>query len=98
MLLTAQQVRERLGIGETSLKNLVKSGTLKPVNERKPDAKKYFMKFGSKEVDEVRREMRANGKTIRPPRERMLETVPESPSNRLERIEAKLDQLLSMWK
>jgi hypothetical protein len=61
MVITAQQVREKLNIGDARLKTLVAEGKLRPKNRRKKGAKKFFMKFDSKAVSQAAKELGLNG-------------------------------------
>lgn len=97
MILTAQQVKEKLGIGDTRLKNLQKDGILKPVNKPKEGAKKFFARFDSKDVNRVAAELKG---TFRQRPVRQVDTPSDSPStgflSRLERLENKVDAILKI--
>ena len=95
MLLTKQQVKEKLGIGDARLEALVQAGTLKPANERKAGAKKFFAKFRAAEVAAVAREMRENGKA--PRRAPVAPIGPAGVLTQLAELNAKVDRLLKIW-
>lgn len=98
MNLTALQVRERLHIGEARLKKLVKEGVLTPINPKKEGAKKFFMKFREGDVIRVKKEL----KIRKPPVLVQTEAPSDTPlgsgiRTQLDRIEAKLDQIIKLW-
>jgi len=97
MQLTSQQVKEILHIGDTKLSHLVKDGTLKPVNAKRPDAKKFFAKFDSKQVNELKKGMKVSNGAVRSV-QTSKKAITENPFTRLDRIEEKLDKLINMWK
>jgi hypothetical protein len=61
VIINAQQVREKLRIGDARLRTLVEQGKLKPTNQRKPGAKKFFMRFDSRAVAAAAKELGLNG-------------------------------------
>lgn len=68
MELTTQQVAKRLGYRSTKpIKNIVEEGLLTPVNQRAPGAKKFFMKFDSKDVASYIRLRRETGTALKKP-------------------------------
>lgn len=96
MILNAQQVKEKLKIGDTRLRRLVESGKLTPVNVRKPGAKKFFMRFNSADVNAAAKELKLNGHAPRVV-EKPTPTEPTGILSRLSAIESKLDTLIRMW-
>jgi hypothetical protein len=58
MILSLQQVKEKLGIGDTRLHQLIDSGILPTVNQRKPETKKFFRRFDSAVVNKVAAELK----------------------------------------
>lgn len=99
MIITAQQAAEKLGFRRTSpVRRLVREGKLTPVNSPKPGAKKFFMKFRVKDVNELK-------KTLVVPRRRTLVPRPtlglfsqlERIVEGLGRLEQKVDHLTQIW-
>jgi hypothetical protein len=58
MILSAQQVKEKLHIGDVRLRHLVDSGKLPTVNQRRPEAKKFFRRFDSAVVNKIAAELK----------------------------------------
>jgi hypothetical protein len=100
MNLTTQQVKEKLHVGDRRLANLVEEGKIKPVNERKPGAKKFFARYNSVDVNKLFQEMKHNGTVPAPRAQKAVAELPVADGIRttLARIEAKLDALTAMWK
>lgn len=66
MQLTAQQVKEKLHIGDKRLHQLIESGMLPTSNVRRADTKKFFRRFDSAVVNKVAAELKAtNGHSRR---------------------------------
>lgn len=93
MELTAKQTREKLGIGSSRLNTLVKEGKITPSNQRNPKAKKWFMKFNSKEVSRYLSENGASRKSSN----KELNIPNKGIFSRLNEIEKKIDTLIRMW-
>lgn len=58
MIITLNQVAERLGVSSSVVNRLIREGSLVPVNERKEGAKKFFAKFDLKAVADYQKEVR----------------------------------------
>jgi hypothetical protein len=99
MQLTTQQVAEKLKIGSTQVKTLVKHGKLTPSNKKKPEATKFFMKFDSKDIAEYLKNNNTNGHRSRPiiSASKDEDSKPTGIVTRLDRIESKIDKLLKLW-
>lgn len=101
MILTSQQVKEMLHIGDTRLANLVKEGKLVPVNKPKDGAKKYFRKFDHTAVNKLRTEMKQNGElglsvgTAR--RTNGQNNNPQGITSLLREIKNQLDRIEKLW-
>jgi hypothetical protein len=96
MLLTSQQVKDQLHIGDTRLRKLETEGVLIPVNKPKDGAKKFFRKYDSKDVTKVRVDMKASG-TAPAPKPVASQTSPKSVMTLLTEMNDKLDRLIKMW-
>ncbi len=86
MILTTQQVKDKLGVGSTTLANMIAAGTITPINKRKPGAKKFFMKFNSRDINALK---------VEPTKRVAKVTVTGGGlATTLARIEEKVDRLL----
>jgi hypothetical protein len=103
MRLTTQQVAKRLGISDAQVLNLMRRGDL--VDLRAAEDRRHMFAFDSHAVAEYA--IGAAPPKAVPPPPAPVATAPVAPSpalgvvgaiaGRLERIEAKLDQLLQAW-
>ena len=57
MKLSVGQVADKLGVSDSVVLRMVRDGVLKPCNEPKEGAKKFFRKFESSHVNEVKKEL-----------------------------------------
>jgi hypothetical protein len=108
MIISAAQAQGMLGVGKTRFLRIVADGSLKPVNERKKGAKKWFMRFESADVNRLKKASqpaRNNGHVVVTELEPLVtdyvttRAVPAASGllTRLATIEDKLDRLLAIW-
>jgi hypothetical protein len=109
MIITAPQARTILGVGKKRLTDLIADGLLTPVNPKKPDALKWFMRFDSAEVNRLRRgsdkpvpNVRKGGVNGHAMTAEIIKPAPAVPAasgllTKLAAIEDKLDRLLAIW-
>lgn len=103
MELTKAQTKSLLHVGDAGLRNLVKAGRIKPLNEPKNGAKKFFAKFDSKAVDTLRKELKAErpaAELVEKIEKRLSVEPPvlaQTVFSRLDRIEDMLKRLCAAW-
>lgn len=99
MLLTVQQVAEKLGVSRSVVHRMIRDKELIPANSPKEGAKKFYAKFQAKDINAYKK---ANGTSKRP--RRVVKNVTPVPnvlarmSDKLEELSAKIDALYNMWK
>lgn len=94
-----KQVAEKLGVGLGAVRNMASKNLIHDISIRKPNAKKHFAWFDSKEINEFaksyKKRSRSNGSVTQT--FTVKENAPQGIMSRLERLEKKVDKLIAMW-
>lgn len=108
VILTSAQAKEKLSIGSTMLRNLVKGGHLKPVNEP-VQGKRFHMRFDSRDVNLLSSKMRSGEVKVKhriplKPNGAVPHSAADGILSRMGRLEtemrelvSKIDKLLTIW-
>lgn len=107
MKLSVMQAAERVNISKHTIKTLIKKGILTDLKPRVEGAQKHYSLVDSKQLMEVVKEHGLNGvRRVKVEKQQatMPTPVPSGPGalqrleEQLTRVEAKVDQLLAMWR